>query len=320
MKKSTCITVFLLVLIPCLLSAQPYPTKPINVLIGYAPGGTVDVTMRLIAAKAEKILGQPLVLTNNGAGGGSVALGIVAKERPDGYHLVDVTTATFALIPQYRAVAYKLDDFMPVLQFGTMQTGLVVKADAPWKTMKDFVDYAKKNPGKVTYGIPGVGLVAHLAMEYVAKQEGIQWTYVPFPGMAPNITALLGGHITVASGDQTFIPYVQAGTLRVLGVHGENRMPGFRNVPTFIELGYDFRGDNAFIVAAPKAIASAPLTKLNDAFHKAMGDPEFLQLMEKMGFEVAYRDSAQTKRYLEDAYVRFGKLVTDLKLPKEGVK
>lgn len=303
-----------------LSATQAYPTRPVNILIGYAPGGAVDTTMRVIAGKAEKNLGQPFVLTNNGAGGGSVALGIVAKEKPDGYHLVNVTTATFALIPQFRTVPYKLDDFVPILQFGIMQTGLVVKADSPWKTMKDLVDYAKKNPGKVTYGTAGVGLVSHLAMEHVAKQEGIQWTLVPFPGMAPAIASVLGGHITAASGDQTFAPYIQAGTLRLLATHGENRMKNFSNVPTFIELGYDFRGDNVFIIAAPKGITDHQLNTLNDAFHKAMGDPEFVQLMGKLGFDIAYRNSADTRKYLEDASARFGKLINELKLPREGDK
>jgi len=317
-------TIFLLgvliILIPCVSFAQSYPTRSINILIGYAPGGAVDTTMRVIGSKAEKIIGQPFVLTNNGAGGGSVALGIMAKEKPDGYHLVNVTTATFALIPQFRSVPYKLDDFVPILHFGAMQTGLVVRADSPWKTMKEFVEYAKKNPGKVTYGTAGVGLVSHLAMEYVAKQEGIQWTLVPFPGMAPAITAVLGGHITAASGDQTFAPHVQKGTLRLLATHGENRMKNFPDVPTFTDLGYDFKGDNMFIIAAPKGIAPSAVSKLDDTFHTAMDDPEFIQLMGKLGFEVTYRNSADTRKYLEEAYVRFGRLINELKLPKEAEK
>lgn len=320
MAETIFLSGFLLILIPLLSFAQPYPTKTINILIGYAPGGAVDTTMRILASKAERIIGQPFILSNNGAGGGSVALGIVAKERPDGYHLVNVTTATFALIPQFRTVSYKLDDFVPILYFGAMQTGLVVRADSPWKTMKEFVEYAKKNPGRVTYGTAGVGLVSHLAMEFIAKEEGIQWTHVPYPGMAPAMTALLGGHVTAASGDQSFTPFVREGTLRLLAIHGEHRLKDFPNVPTFIDLGYDFKGDNMFIVAAPKGTPSSIISKLDDAFHKGMNDPEFVQMMEKLGYEVIYRNSADTRKYLEDAYARFGKLVTELKLPREVEK
>ena len=310
----------LFILVPGLSPAQQYPTKPIKILVGYAPGGAVDTTTRITISKAEKFLEQPFIISNNGAGGGSVALGIVAKERPDGYSLVSVTTATFALIPQFRTVTYKLEDFIPIMHFGAMQTGLVVRADSPWKTLKEFVEYAKKNPEKVAYGTAGVGLVSHLAMEYIAKQEGIQWTLVPYPGMAPALTALLGGHITAASGDQTFAPHIREGTLRLLATHGENRMKNFPDVPTFIDQGYDFKGDNMFIVAAPKGTPPSIVKKLDETFHKAMEDPEFIQAMAKMGFEITYRNSANTKKYLEEAYARFGILIKDLKIPREPEK
>jgi tripartite-type tricarboxylate transporter receptor subunit TctC len=299
-----------------LLYAQPYPSKPIKLLVGYAPGGAVDNTTRIIAAKAEKLVGQPITISNNGAAGGSVALTYTTKEKPDGYNLISVTTATFALIPHTRPVPYKVEDFTYVLHFGNMQTGLVVRADSPWKTLKEFVDYAKKNPGKVTYGTAGTGLVSHVVMEYVAKREGIQWTLIPYTGMNPALMALLGGHITAASGDQTFTSHVKGGALRLLGTHGENRLPDFPDVPTFIEQGYDFKGDNMFILAGPKGMPPAIVKKLDEVFHKAMEDPEFVQTMGKLGYEITYRNSEDTRKYLEEAYVRFGKVISEIDLPK----
>jgi tripartite-type tricarboxylate transporter receptor subunit TctC len=307
-------------LIPILSSAQPYPTKPINILVGFAPGGTMDISTRVLSSKAEKFLGQPFLISNNGGGGGSVALGIVAKERSDGYYLAGCTSTGLIRIPQFRPVPYKLEDFVPIMHFGAPQTGVVVKADSPFRTFKDLVEYAKKNPGKVTYSSTGVGSPMHLAMEYVAKQEGIQWTHVPYPGSTPALTALMGGHVTAQSGSTEWIPQIRAGEVRLLATHGEKRMKIFPDVPTFRELGYDFINETVFMVAAPKGTPSPIVKRLEEAFHKAMDDPEFIQVMEKMEIEITYRNSEDTKKYLEEAYARLGKMIIELKIPKEPEK
>jgi tripartite-type tricarboxylate transporter receptor subunit TctC len=310
----------IILLTPVLSSAQSYPTKPINILVGFAPGGTMDISTRVLASKAEKFLGQPLLISNNGGGGGSVALGIVAKERPDGYYLAGCTSTGLIRIPQFRPVPYKLEDFVPIMHFGAPQTGVVVKADSPFRTFKDLVDYAKKNPGKVTYSSTGVGSPMHLAMEYVAKQEGIQWTHVPYPGSTPALTALMGGHVTAQSGSTEWIPQIRAGEVRLLGTHGEKRMKIFPDAPTFRELGYDFINETVFMVAAPKGTPSPIVKKLEEAFHKAMDDPEFVQVMEKMEIEITYRNPEDTKKYLEEAYARLGKMIIELKIPREPEK
>lgn len=310
----------ILFLIPIPSSAQSYPTKPINILVGFAPGGTMDISTRVLASKAEKFLGQPFIISNNGGGGGSVALGIVAKEKPDGYYLAGCTSTGLIRIPQFRPVPYKLEDFIPIMHFGAPQTGLVVKADSPWKTLRELVEYAKKNPGKVTYSSTGVGSPMHLAMEYVAKQEGIQWTHVPYPGSTPALTALMGGHVTAQSGSTEWIPQVKAGEVRLLATHGEKRMKIFPDVPTFRELGYDFINETVFMAAAPKGTPSPIVKKLEEAFHKVMDDPDFIQAMERMEIEITYRNSEDTKKYLEEAYARLGKMIIELKIPKEPEK
>jgi len=323
MKRKGCRIIFLsgiIFLIPILCSAQSYPTKSINILVGFAPGGTMDVSTRVLASKAEKFLGQPFLISNNGGGGGSVALGIVAKERPDGYYLAGCTSTGLIRIPQFRPVPYKLEDFVSIMHFGAPQTGVVVKADSPCKTFKDLVEYAKKNPGKVTYSSTGVGSPMHLAMEYVAKQEGIQWTHVPYPGSTPALTALMGGHVTAQSGSTEWIPQIRAGEVRLLATHGEKRMKIFPDVPTFRELGYDFINETVFMMAAPKGTPSPIVKKLEEAFHKAMDDPEFIQVMERMEIEITYRNSEDTKKYLEEAYARLGKMIIELKIPKEPEK
>jgi tripartite-type tricarboxylate transporter receptor subunit TctC len=297
--------------------AQDYPTKPINVTVTFAPGGTLDVSTRILAIQAEKLLGQPLIINNVGGGGGSVALGQVAKKRADGYDITSCTSTGLIRIPQLRAVPYSLEDFVPIMHFAAVQTGLVVKSDSPFMTLKDLVEYARKNPGKVTYATSGAGSPMHIAMEFIADKEGIQWTHVPYAGGAPGLTAVLGGHVTAMSDSTEWLPYVKEGSLRLLATHGEKRMALFPNVPTLRDLGYDFINETVFMIAAPKGTPPAIVKKLDEAFHKAMNDPEFVKTIRTIEFEVAYRNSADTQKYLEDAYNRFGVMIKKLNIQKE---
>jgi len=143
---------------PIICFPQDFPTKPINVLEGYAPGGAADIAFRPLASAVEKILGQPVVITNNGAGNGTVALGLAAKQRPDGYNLGMTASTLLTSVPNLRStLPYKLDDFVPIMTFAVTKNVIVFKADAPWKTFKELVAAAKQNPGKITYfaGTPG---------------------------------------------------------------------------------------------------------------------------------------------------------------------
>jgi tripartite-type tricarboxylate transporter receptor subunit TctC len=301
-----------------LWSQQAYPTKPINLLIGYAPGGVVDISERFMASKAEKILGQPFVVSNNGGGGSSVAFEITARKPADGYNIVGGASTGLVRIPLFREVPYQMDDFIPIMHFATpLLTPVVTKSTSPWTTFKELVDYAKKNPGKVTYSTTGVGSPMHMAMEYVAKQEGIIWTHIPYPGAMPAFTALLGGHVMVEVGAGESVPYIKDGTVRILANLSENRVKSWPNVPTLRELGYDFFNESVFMFAAPKGTPKAIIDKLDDTFHKAMADPEFNGVMAKVEFEPSYRNSADTRKYLEDAYVRIGRMIQELKIPKE---
>ena len=298
--------------------AAEFPTKPISILINKAPGGTADLSGRALAKAAERFIGQPCVISNNGGGGGTVAIGILAKEKPDGYRLGSHSSSTLTQVPLIRDTPYKLSDFLPIMCYGEPQNGICVKPDAPWKTLKEFVEYAKKNPGKINYATGGVGTSYHIAMETIARQEGIQWTHVPFPGSMPALTALLGGHVPIQSGSTEFIPYVQAGQLRLLATQGEERMKIFPNVPTLKELGYDFVSDVIFLVNAPKGLPAPVLAKLEDAFKKAAKDPEFVQVMDKIQVDVVIRGSAETKKFLEDAVPRLARVIKDL--PKDAIK
>jgi len=298
-------------------SQSDYPTKPVNILISFAPGGVMDISTRAIAAKAEKFLGQPFLISNNGGGGSTVAAGIIAKQKPDGYNLLSCTTTTLIRIPQYRTVPYSHADFVPIMQHATTESGLAVRADSAFMVLKDLIEFAKKNPGKVTYSTLGIGSPMHLSMEYIAKQEGASWTHVPYPGSMPSVTALLGGHVTATSSSTEWKPFVLEGRLRLLATHGEKRMKTFPNVPTLKELGYDFYNDTTFIVVAPKGTPLPIVKRLEDAFHKAFADQEYLDILSRIDHVPAFRNSEETRKFLEVAYEINGKWIRELKIPKE---
>jgi tripartite-type tricarboxylate transporter receptor subunit TctC len=300
-----------------LWSQSDYPTKPINILVSYAAGGVVDISSRTLMAKAEKFLGQPFVATNNGAGGATVATAIVAKQRADGYNLLSTASAPLVRIPQYRKVPYALDDLVPIMQHASTQSGLVVQANSPFKTVKDLVEFARKNPGKVTYSTLGVGSAMHMSMEFIAKQEGITWTHVPYNGSMPSVTAILGGHVTAASTSTEWKPYVFEGRLRLLATHGEKRMKNFPAVPTLKELGYDFYNDSTFLILAPKGTPMPIVKKLEAAFHKAYDEQEYHDVLDRIDHVPAYLNSEDTKKFLEAAYSLNAKWIADLKIPKE---
>ena len=311
---------FLFVLLPLVSFAQDFPTKPVNVIVTFAPGGTLDTATRILATKAEKFLGQPVLVSNVGGGGGSVALAQVATKKPDGYEITSCTSTGLIRIPQLRGVPYGPDDFIPVMHYAAVESGVVVKSDSPYKTFKDLVEFAKKNPGKVTYATSGAGSPMHMAMEFVAMKEGLKWTHVPQTGGAPGLAAVLGGHVTAMSDSTEWLPHVKEGSLRLLATNGEKKMKSFPNVPTFRDLGYDFINETVFMIAAPKGTPAPVIKKLDESFHKAMDDPQFVQTIANIEFAVSYRNSADTKKYLDDAYARFGEMIKKLGIQKEAAK
>ena len=322
MKKMMVIPALLLLLVPGLTMAQTFPTKPINIVVSAAAGGTTDIPTRILASKAEKILGQPIIVSNKGGGGGAVALGPAKGDPPDGYHLVSHTSVAMMWYQQFRDLPYSHEDFVPVLQWGHAGSGVVVKADSPWKTLKDLVEYARKNPGKVTYSSIGVNSPPHLVMQYIGKKEGIQWTHVPFAGGAPGVSSVLGGHITAMAGSMEWAAHVREGSLRILAIFEDARMSQFPDVPTAKELGYNYPNDPAagYLISAPKGTATPILNKLADAFHKAMDDPEFIQTMQQMEMKILYRNSKDAETYLDDAVRNLRMVIKELNIPRETEK
>lgn len=175
---------------------QEYPTRAITLLIANSAGGGVDVCARMIAQEAEKILGQEIIPVNRPGGGGAVGVGILANSKGDGYTLCAATDHPLTTIPHMESIPYDpTKDLIPIIQYGSLKSVYVVRSDSPHTSFKDLIEFARKNPGKVSFGAPGTGTSSHLFMEQVILSEKVSITIVPFQGAAPAMTALLGGHI-----------------------------------------------------------------------------------------------------------------------------
>ena len=269
-----------------------YPNKPINILIGYAAGGSTDLTTRALAMEAAKTLKQPIICTNQVGASGTLVLGRVKGEKNDGYTIYNAPTANFCRIPHLQAVPYDpLKDFTFIMQYGLYQYGIIVGADAPWKTLEELLDYAKKNPNKIKYATSGLGSGQHLVMEYLAKKYGIKWDHVPFAGGTQAVAALLGGHVQVVSQTPEWKEHVLAGKLRLLVVCTDQRMKAFPNVPTLIEKGIKFSVHSGLSFMGPAGMPPAVVEKLQNAFAEAMKSKAFLESMEKFDLPPAYLGS-----------------------------
>ena len=293
--------------------AQEYPTKPINLLISFAAGGPTDICARKLTSEVIKILGQEIVPVNRPGGGGSLAVGLLAGAKGDGYTLLAHTTAALTHAPHLETVAYDpLKDIIPIIQFGSLVVPFVVLSDSPFKSFKDLVEFARKNPGKVSCSNPGAGTTPHIAMELVNLEEKIKVIIVPFDGTAPAMTALLGGHVTACgSSIAGIMSYLKAGKVRVLAVTSDKRIDVLPDVPTLVELGYPKGAiEEIYLISAPKGTPSAIVKKLEGAFQTAMETPGFRTLVKDSNLYVGNPLSGQKlKEWIEKQYAKIGEIV-----------
>jgi tripartite-type tricarboxylate transporter receptor subunit TctC len=297
-------------------SAQgTWPTRTITMIVPFPPGGQADLAARPVAASLEKILGQPVVVENRGGAGGSVGNAAVARAQPDGYTIL-MTLSSLAVLPEAdrlfgRQPAYEVGQLAPVARVLADPTLLAVPASAPWKTLQDFVEDAKKRPGQIPYGSSGPYGTLHVSMEIFANAAGIKLLHVPYRGAGPAVTGLLAGQIqALASAPGVLKPHVDSGAMRVLANWGANRVASFPDLPTFKEQGYP---DVEFYIwaglFAPKGLPEPVMTRLREAMRQAMSDREVLRVFENAGSPPAYQDAAEFARFVEADSARLIKAV-----------
>ena len=314
----TLLSLFVMVIGP--VNAQvDFPNRPIQILNGYAPGGSVDVLARALAQEAKRFLGQEVVIVNKPGAGGTVAAISVATSKPDGYTLGATPSSTFTVSPNLLELSTDIvKETTPLLSIAKYNVAVFVKSDSPFKSLKDLLEFAKKNPGKLTYGHPGVGTRSHLIMEMIAAHEGIRMNFVAFAGDAPEVAAILGGHVLAggASAGTIWTSQIQAGQLRFLAA--EERMYLFPEVPTLAELGYPYSLPIFLFVFGPKTLPEPVLKKLEDAFNKAVENPVFKDLTRKnmvYAEKNIYRE--ELAKFLQTEKARTGEFIKKVGLGKK---
>ncbi len=283
---------------------EPYPSKPIQMIVPFPPGGVADITGRPTANTMGKILKQPIVIINKPGAGGGLGMAQVAKGPADGYTLL-MALSSISIIPvadrlQGRPPSYELKELAPIALISADPTVLVVRADSPYRTLKDFVAAAKAQPEKINYGSSGVYGTLHVAMEIFAHVAGIKLFHIPYQGGGPAITALLGGQIeALASGPAPALAQIKGGKMRALAVWGDKRLASMPDVPSMKELGYDatfYIWSGVFVPArTPKPI----IDKLRAAAKQTVNDPEFRESMVKVETLIAYLDAPEFQQFVE---------------------
>src|SRR5215468_7495531 len=215
----------------------PYPTRPMECIIPFAPGGPTDTAIRLIQPQLSASLGVPVVLVNKAGGGGAIGMDTVAKARPDGYTLAATVRSTLTILPATQAdVSYKVSDFTPIGTYAVDSQVVMVKSGAPWKSLEELVDHARKNPGKLSYGSAGQGTNSFFTMELLKLAYGLDITHVPFGGSGPVKNALLGGHVQVgAAALSPMLSVIRSGDITPLATSATRRHPLIPGVPTMTE-------------------------------------------------------------------------------------
>jgi tripartite-type tricarboxylate transporter receptor subunit TctC len=285
------------------IAMAEYPEKPITMYCSFSPGGTGDTSIRVLAADMEKTLGQRILIVTKAGGSGTVGLTILANDKPDGYTLCMGTTSGLMRIPLKMKVQYKpLVDFTCLYGYTMVASGTMVRPDSRYKTVKDFIEYARKNPGEVTFSSLGVGSPMHLIMEQMAMKENIKLVHVPYKGTAPSETACLGGHVdAVSAGD---IHRALDGQLRAILMHTKDRYERLPDVPTTMEMGYGYYNDTVLGVFGPAGMDPAVVKKLEDALDKAQETPAWKEWLEQFGTVNVKMRSAEFTKFIEEAWDR----------------
>ena len=287
--------------------AADYPTKPITLFVGYAAGGATDTAARIVANQVNKYLEQPMIVNNKPGGGSAVAADFVAKSKPDGYTLFNSTITTVIQTVINPNNPFKITEFTPIVGLYSMPLVIVVKGDSKLNTIEELIDYAKKNPNRLTMGTPGMNSVHHFALEIFKREAKIEVNHIPFQGDAPGVVGVMGGHVDVAFlGIVAVAEHMKGGTMKGLAMTTSKRVPQFPNLPTmaekgFTKTGYIFSWGGVF---APAGLPGPILEKLSGAYQKAAPSPEVVLQLEKVGFTATYMNVKEFEHFVKEEYKR----------------
>jgi tripartite-type tricarboxylate transporter receptor subunit TctC len=302
------------------LACAQYPDHTITMIVPFPPGGVADTVGRPVAEAMSRNLAQPVVIENKPGAGGGIGMAQVAKAKPDGYTIL-LSLASLTVLPEAdkilgRPPMYTIDQLRPIARFTADPTVFAVRADAPWKTLAEFIEDAKKNPGKYTYGSSGNYGTMHVPMAMFANAAGVKLVHVPYTGAGPAIVGLLGGQVDLlATGPATIVQQVKAGKVRALAHWGDVRLVSLPDVPSLKESGTNVEYAQWSGLFVPAGTPDAVVQRLREAARAAANDPRVKETLLTAGSPIQYLDAPEFQRYVDadaakmaDVVKRIGKV------------
>jgi len=313
LKKALKELLYLALIVPGLAFSQAYPAKPVRMIVTFPPGSTPDIVGRALASRLQEAMGQPFVVENRSGAGGNVGADVVAKSAPDGYTLLVSTTGVFAINKAlYRTMPFDPDrDLAPLSLLATAPQMLVVQPSLGLKDFKGFVEYAKRNPGKLSYGSVGSGSASHLTMELLKSDAGADLVHVPYKGFPPAVTDLLSGNIhTMFAIIPGVLPHVKAGKMTGLAVTALKRSALVPDVPSVAELGYPQLESLAWIgLAAPAGLSTDVVDRITSETARGMRTPEVRELLGRQGFDVVAGSPQEFSRWIQAESAKWTRVI-----------
>jgi tripartite-type tricarboxylate transporter receptor subunit TctC len=319
-RRSALIASLLLTAASLVMAQGAWPTRSITMVVPFPPGGLADLVARPVAEAMSRELGQPVIIENKAGAGGGIGMSYVAKAKPDG-HTVVLALSSLTIIPEAdvvlgRASMFALNDLRPIARYTADPTVLAVRADAPWKTLKDFVEDAKKRPSAINFGSSGNYGTMHVPMEILSQVAGVKMTHVPFTGAGPAVVALLGGQIdAVSSGPATVLQHIKAGKLRVLAHWGNEKLASMPEVPSIKDSGLNVEYAQWSGLFIPSATPEPIAQRLRAAAKAAALDAKVIDVIKNAGSPIVYQDAPEFEKYVQadakrmvDVVKRIGKL------------
>lgn len=312
------LAVAILALGASLATAQPYPAKPIKLIVPAAAGGTTDIAARLVGKRMADILGQPVVVENRAGGAGIIGTLALKQSAPDGYTLIMGNIGPNAInYGLYKELPYKSENFAPITLVVSVPNVLVVHPAVPARTVSELVALAKSQPGKLSFASPGAGQSGHLSGELFKHRTGTELIHVPYKGAAPAVADLVAGQVTMMIDNlPSSLPHVQAGRLRALAVTSRERVPELPEVPTMKEAGLeDFQVTAWFGLLAPAGTPAPVVEQLHKTVARILGEAEVIKRLSDLGGRPGGNTPVQFAAFMRDERLRWAGLIRDTRLP-----
>jgi tripartite-type tricarboxylate transporter receptor subunit TctC len=301
-------------LLPASVAAQDFPTKPIKLIVPFPAGGPNDIIARVIGQRMSELLKQPVLIDNRGGQGGVLGTDAVAKAKPDGYTIAISSAGALAISPSMQTIAYDtLKDLAPITLVATVPEMLVVATNVPAGNMKELVELARAQPGKLNFASSGPGSLPHLAGELLKLTADIDIVHVPYRGAAPAVNDLLGQQVQMVFLDlPVILPQIKAGTLRAIAIGSAERSPTAMEVPTTAEAGMpDLKIENWYGMVAPAETPAATVAALNQAALEAMRDPAVKEKLASQGATLTGGTPEQFRGFIDSETKKWAKVIKD---------